>query len=143
MQFEVTGPTFDRGAWNHVDLTIIPLRASEEDIHTIAQSLLAMPDALAWPGLTDELFRGQRGSEGLGQGLSAADHPAGHSLRKFDVGFALVDGRVPSTSVRQAARRAFGTMSDYCDAHCPAEKWRSRSHEHLRCRVGQGALPSP
>jgi hypothetical protein len=28
----------------------------------------------------------------------------------------------PSTSVRQAARRAFEIMSDYYDVHCPAEK---------------------
>ena len=28
----------------------------------------------------------------------------------------------PSTSVRQAARRSFESMSDYYDAHCPAEK---------------------
>jgi hypothetical protein len=42
-------PAFGMEVSKHVDLTIIPFRASEEDIDTVAQSLAAMPNALAWP----------------------------------------------------------------------------------------------
>ena len=42
-------PDFDIEVSKHVDLTIIPFRASEEDIDTVAQSLAAIPTALAWP----------------------------------------------------------------------------------------------
>ncbi|MGB8870041.1 MAG: hypothetical protein WCC96_12440, partial [Rhodomicrobium sp.] len=40
-------PDFDIEVSKHVDLTVIPFRASEEDIDTVAQSLAAMPKALA------------------------------------------------------------------------------------------------
>ncbi|MGH9677506.1 MAG: hypothetical protein ACRD36_10425, partial [Candidatus Acidiferrum sp.] len=42
-------PDFDVEVSKNVDLTMIPFRASEEDIDTVAQSLTAMPHALAWP----------------------------------------------------------------------------------------------
>src|SRR5271167_1536975 len=42
-------PDFDVEVSKHVDLTIIPFRASEEDIDTVAQTLNALPQAPAWP----------------------------------------------------------------------------------------------
>jgi len=42
-------PNFDLELSREVDLVIVPFRASEEDIDTVAQSLTAMPSALAWP----------------------------------------------------------------------------------------------
>ena len=42
-------PDFDKEVAQNVDLTIIPFRASEEDIDSTAQSLASLPQSLAWP----------------------------------------------------------------------------------------------
>jgi hypothetical protein len=64
-------PYFDIEVSKHVDLAII--RASEEDIDTVAQSLVAMPNALAWPSAwptnSFALNSAQYLLEGLGKGF--------------------------------------------------------------------------
>ena len=118
-------PEFDIEVAKHVDLTIIPFRASEEDIDTVAQSLAAIPKALAWPSAWPTnafaINSAQYLLDALGQGVSAAHHHSAHSLREFDFRSALGGARLAVNIGAQAARRAFETMSDYYDAHSPVE----------------------
>ncbi len=117
---------FDIEVSKHVDLAIIPFRASEEDIDTVAQSLVAMPNALGWPSAwptnSFAVHSAQYLLEGLGkafpQRIITPPIPFVNSISDL-LSSTLAS---PSTSVRQAARRAFETMSDYYDVHCPAEK---------------------
>ena len=112
-------PDFDVEVSKHVDLTVIPFRASEEDIDTVAQSLTAMPTALAWPSAwptnSFAINSAQYLLEGLGkafpQRIMAPPIPFVNSISDL-LSASLAS---PSTSVRQAARRAFETVSDYYD----------------------------
>ena len=114
-------PDFDIEVSKHVHLTIIPFRASEEDIDTVAQSLTAMPGAFAWPSAWPTnafaLNAAQYLLEGLGkafpQRIIAPPIPFVNSISDW-LALTLV---VPSTVVRAAARKAFQTLSNYYDGH--------------------------
>jgi hypothetical protein len=118
-------PDFDIEVSKHVDLTIIPFRASEEDIDTVAQSLSAMPSALAWPSAWPTnafaVNSAQYLLEGLGkafpQRIISPPIPFVNSISDL-LSASLAS---PSTSVRQTARRAFETMSDYYDARVSSQ----------------------
>ena len=118
-------PDFDIEISKHVDLTIIPFRASEEDIDTVAQSLTAIPTALAWPSAwptnSFAVNSAQYLLEALGkafpQRIVSPPIPFVNSISDL-LSSSLAS---PSTSVRHAARRAFETMSDYYEAQCLAE----------------------
>jgi hypothetical protein len=119
-------PEFDIEVSKHVDLTLIPFRASEEDIDTVAQSLAAMPKALAWPSAWPTnafaVNSAQYLLEGLGkafpQRIVTPTIPFVNSISDL-LSSTLAS---PSTSVRHTARRTFETVSDYYDAHGPLEK---------------------
>lgn len=119
-------PDFDVEVAKHVDLTIIPFRASEEDIDTVAQSLTAIPTALAWPSAWPTNAFAVNSAQYLLDALGTAfpqriispPIPFVNSISDL-LSTSLAS---PSSSVRQAARRAFDTMSDFYDANCPAEK---------------------
>ena len=119
-------PEFDIEVSKHVDLTLIPFRASEEDIDTVAQSLAAMPKALAWPSAWPTnafaVNSAQYLLEGLGkafpQRIVTPTIPFVNSISDL-LSSTLAS---PSTSVRHTARRTFETVSDYYDAHAPVEK---------------------
>jgi hypothetical protein len=119
-------PEFDIEVSKHVDLTLIPFRASEEDIDTVAQSLAAMPKALAWPSAWPTnafaVNSAQYLLEGLGkafpQRIVTPAIPFVNSISDL-LSSTLAS---PSTSVRHTARRTFETVSDYYDAHAPIEK---------------------
>ncbi len=126
-------PDFDVEVSKHVDLTVIPFRASEEDIDTVAQSLIAMPKALAWPSAwptnSFAVNAAQYLLDGLGkafpQRIISPPIPFVNSISDL-LASSLTS---PSTTVRQTARRAFDTMSDYYEVHCPPEK---REEERMR-----------
>jgi hypothetical protein len=119
-------PDFDLEVSKHVDLTIIPFRASEEDIDTVAQSLTTIPTALAWPSAWPTNAFAVNSAQYLLDALGTAfpqrimtpPIPFVNSISDL-LSASLAS---PSSSVRQAARRSFETMSDYYEAHCPAEK---------------------
>jgi chromosome partitioning protein len=118
-------PDFDIEVSKHVHLTIIPFRASEEDIDSAAQSLTAMPAALAWPSAWPTNAFALNAAQYLLEGLSKA-FP--HRIIAPPIPFVnsisdllATSLASPSTAVRQAARRAFETMSDYYDDRIPAE----------------------
>jgi hypothetical protein len=118
-------PNFDSELSKDVDLIIMPFRASEEDIDTVAQSLTAMPLALAWPcawptnafavNAAKYLIDGLR--KAFPQRIVTPPVPFVNSISDL---LASTLG-APSTSVRHAARKAFETVSDHYDAQVIAE----------------------
>lgn len=118
-------PDFDIEVSKHVQLTIIPFRASEEDIDSVAQSLAAMPTALAWPSAWPTNAFAANAAQYLLDGLSKAFPqriiapaiPFVNSISDL-LSASLAS---PSTAVRQTARRAFETMSDYYDVQILGE----------------------
>lgn len=118
-------PDFDIEVSKHVDLTLIPFRASEEDIDTVAQSLTAMPTALAWPSAWPTnafaINAAQYLLDGLGKAFSQRImSPPIPFVNAISDLLASTLGS-PSTPVRHAARKAFETVSDYHDAHVLVE----------------------
>jgi chromosome partitioning protein len=117
-------PHFDGEIAKAADLTIIPFRASEEDVDSIAQSMTAIPNALAWPsawptnafalGAAKYLLDGL--TQAFPQRVMSPALPFVNSVSDL-LSAALVS---PSTSVRQLARKSFATMQDYYEAHCSA-----------------------
>ncbi|MGO8952049.1 MAG: hypothetical protein ACLPWS_00355 [Rhodomicrobium sp.] len=110
-------PDFDIEVSKNVDLTVLPFRASEEDIDATAQSLATMPRALAlpsaWPTNSFAFNAAQYLLEGLGKAfphrIISPPIPFVNSISDL-----LAESLTsPSTAVRQAARRAFETISDY------------------------------
>jgi hypothetical protein len=118
-------PDFDIEVSKHVHLTVIPFRASEEDIDTVAQSLTAMPTALAWPSAWPTngfaINAAQYLLEGLGKAFPQRIITPPISFVNSISDLLSSSLASPSTSVRQAARRAFDTVSDYYDARILVE----------------------
>jgi chromosome partitioning protein len=114
-------PEFDKKVAENVDLTIIPFRASEEDIDTVAQSLSSLPNSLAWPCAWPTNAFAINSARYLIDGLSKAfPHriiqppiPFVNSISDL-LALTLV---APSTVVRATARKAFQTLSVYYGRH--------------------------
>jgi chromosome partitioning protein len=119
-------PNFDIEVGKNVDLTIIPFRASEEDIDTVAQSLAEIPNALAWPSAWPTnafaISTAQYLMEGLGKAFPqrVMTPPIAFVNSVSDLLSASLVS--PSTAVRQLAKKTFSTMQDYYETLCPAEK---------------------
>jgi len=119
-------PDFDIEISKNADLAIIPFRASEEDIDTVAQSLTVVPNALAWPSAWPTnafaVAAAQYLLEGLGkafpQRVMSPPIPFVNSVSDL-LTASLVS---PSTAVRHLAKKTFSTMQDYYEIHCPPEK---------------------
>src|SRR5262249_9096916 len=117
-------PAFDLKIYETVELTVIPFRASEEDIDTVAENLRAMPKAFAWPTAWPTNPFAISTAEYLIEGLGKA-FPQRIMTRVIPFVNSISDlltGTLgtPSSSVRQIARKAFETISDYYEAHVPA-----------------------
>ncbi len=119
-------PEFDIELAKHVDLTLVMFRPSDEDIDATAQTLTAIPWALAWPcAWPTNAFaveKAKRFVEELGakfpQRIISPAIPFVNSMCDL-----LSDSlETPSTSVRVAARNAFEVVSDYYDTHGQPEK---------------------
>jgi chromosome partitioning protein len=114
-------PEFDKRISENVDLTVIPFRASEEDIDTVAESLSSLPHSLAWPTAWPTNPFAINTARYLLDGLSKAfpqriiepPIPFINSISDL-LALNLV---APSTPVRAAARKAFAIMSDYYNSH--------------------------
>jgi chromosome partitioning protein len=118
-------PDFDKAMAAESDLCLLPFRDSEEDLESVALDLNAIPNALAWPCAWPTNKHAQQAARRFIDALSKA-----FPLRVVDspiyfVNSAkeLLDANLgdPSTHVRSAARRAFGIMADYYDAHRPKD----------------------
>jgi chromosome partitioning protein len=118
-------PHFDKEIAKDADLTILPFRASEEDVDSVAQSMTAIPNALAWPSawptnafaLTAAKYLLDGIAQAFPQRVMSPALPFVNSVSDL-LSSALVS---PSSSVRQLARRSFATMQNYYEIHCPAE----------------------
>jgi hypothetical protein len=119
-------PDFDVEVARNSDLPIIPFRASEEDIDTVARSLSAIPNALAWPSAwpTNSFAIGSARylldalTKAFPQRIIEPPIPFVNSIAD------LLSSNLgnPSSSVRQTARKTFATMQDYYETHCPQEE---------------------
>ena len=114
-------PDFDTKIAENVDLTIVPFRASEEDIDTVAQSLSSLPNSFAWPSAWPTNAFAVNAARYLLDGIGKAfpqriiepPIPFVNSISDL-LALTLV---TPSTPVRTVARKAFGTMSEYYESH--------------------------
>jgi chromosome partitioning protein len=118
-------PEFDKKVAENADLTVIPFRASQEDIDTVGESLRAIPNALAWPSAWPTNAFAISAAQYLIDGLAAA-YP--QRVIRPSIPFVnsvadllAADLASPSTSVRSLARKTFETVVDYHDAHCVKE----------------------
>jgi chromosome partitioning protein len=113
-------PVWDREMAQLVSLTIIPFRASDEDVDMARKSMEEMPGALAWPcawptnplaieeakkhiDRMSELFPGRV----MLPAIPHVNSMSGLLAKQLDTA---------SGPVRQAARRAFETLTDYFEA---------------------------
>jgi len=116
-------PDFDVEVARNSDLTVIPFRASEEDIDTVAQSLTAIPNALAWPSAWPTNTFAAGAAQYLLDALNKAFpqriiHPPIPFVNSIS-DLLLANLASPSTSVRHTARKAFPIMQEYFDIHSP------------------------
>ena len=118
-------PDFDVEVARNSDLPIVPFRASEEDIDTVARSLTAIPNALAWPSAWPTnafaITAAQYLLDALGKAFpQRVMHPPIPFVNSISDLLSTTLGS-PSTSVRQTARKVFATMQEYFDIHAPRE----------------------
>lgn len=114
-------PAFDEKLTEQADLCILPFRASEEDLDTIALDMQSLPYAIAWPSAWPTNRHAQQSAQYFIDGLEKAfplrviTKPIFFVNSAADLLAASLDS--PSTPVRNAARRAFSIMSEYFDKH--------------------------
>jgi hypothetical protein len=129
-------PEFDKKVAENVDVTLIPFRASEEDVDTVAQSLSSLPNSLAWPTAWPTNAFAINSARYLLDGLAKAfpqriikpPIPFVNSISDL-LAMSLVS---PSTAVRATARKAFQTMAEYFERQHRARDAAHRSPKHAR-----------
>jgi chromosome partitioning protein len=113
-------PAFDAAIAETVDLCIIPFRASQEDVDTVADDMERLTDALAWPAAwpTNSLAAksAQRYIDDLTKKfpsrMIATPIPFVNSVS--DLLATSLDS--PSSPVRQLARKVFSVMAEEYDS---------------------------
>lgn len=129
-------PAFDEEIAREADLVLLPFRASEEDLDTVADDLLRLPSAIAWPAAWPTNAFAECAAQFYIDGLSQAFPnrvlesriPFVNSVSEL-LAAALES---PSTAVRQVGRKVFGTIEDW---------FFDREEEELaRTREGQKAV---
>ncbi len=114
-------PAFDAELAAEADLCLLPFRASEEDLDTVALDLTGLPSALAWPSAWPTNRHAEDAAQYLIKGLEKAfplrvvSPPIYFVNAVSELLGATLDS--PSTPVRNAARRAFGIMTECFDVH--------------------------
>lgn len=116
-------PAFDEEVAAAADLCILPFRASEEDLDTVADDLRRIPNAVAWPTAWPTNPYASRAARFLIEGLVKA-----FPLRIIDPPIPFVNSvsellaaslESPSTPVRQLARKIFDVMAEEYDHRKP------------------------
>ena len=102
---------------------VIPFRASEEDIDTVARSLTAIPNAFAWPAAWPTNAFAINAAQYLLDGLAKAFpqriiHPPIPFVNSIS-DLLTANLGTPSTAVRQTARKAFATLQEHFELHVP------------------------
>jgi cellulose biosynthesis protein BcsQ len=110
-------PEFDRHVNDAVDVCLLPFRASEEDLDTVAQDLARLPHAIAWPTAWPTNAFATRSARYFIDALEKA-YPG----RVLDIPIPFVNSisellahslGSPGSPIRQTARRAFDAMSEH------------------------------
>jgi hypothetical protein len=107
---------FDQTMSEQAHLTLLPFRASEEDLETVARDLVALPNSLALPAAWSTNKHAQDAAQRFIDALSKAyplrviPEPVYFVNSTFELLGVSLDS--PSTPVRNAARRAFGIISE-------------------------------
>lgn len=113
-------PAFDQAMAEQAHLTILPFRASEEDLEAVARDMETMPDALALPSAWTTNKHAQEAAQRLIDGLSKAfpgrviDTPVWFVNSTAELLGASLEN--PSTAVRNAARHTFGILTTAFEA---------------------------
>ena len=115
---------FDIELAAEADLCILPFRASEEDLDTVANDLQRLPNALAWPAAWNTNAFAQKAAAFYIDGLSQAfprrviTPPIAYVNSVSELLAASLGS--PSTPVRSLARKVFQVIKDYCSE--PSER---------------------
>jgi len=110
-------PALDAELATEADLCLLPFRASEEDLDTVALDLTRLPKAIAWPSAWPTNRHAELAAQYLIDGLTKAfpsrvlSPPIYFVNAVSELLGASLDS--PSTTVRNAARRAFTIMADH------------------------------
>ena len=116
-------PAFDEEVAAAADLCILPFRASEEDLDTVADDLRRIPNAVAWATAWPTNPYASRAARFLVEGLVKA-----FPLRVINPPIPFVNSvsellaaslGSPSTPVRQLARKIFDVMAEEYDHRNP------------------------
>lgn len=116
-------PAFDEEVAAAADLCILPFRASEEDLDTVADDLRRIPNAVAWPTAWPTNPYASRAAQFLVEGLVKAfplrviNPPIPFVNSISELLSASLDS--PSTPVRQLARKVFDVMAEEYDQRRP------------------------
>jgi hypothetical protein len=112
-------PAFDEAVAAEASLCILPFRASEEDLDTVADDMRRIPNALAWPTLWPTNSYAERAAlfyvEALAKAfpLRVINTPIPFVNSVSELLAASLDS--PSSPVRQLARRVFDVMTETFD----------------------------
>lgn len=116
-------PAFDVEVAAEADLCILPFRASEEDLDTVADDLKRIPNAVAWPTAWPTNAFAVRAAQFYIDGLAKAfplrviNTPVPFVNSVSELLTASLDS--PSSPVRQLARKVFDVMVDEYDQRKP------------------------
>ena len=112
-------PAFDAAIAAEANLCILPFRASEEDLDTVADDMRRIPNAVAWPTAWPTNAFAERAAVFYVEALTKA-----FPLRVINTPIPFVNSvsellaaslDTPSSPVRQLARRVFDVMADTFD----------------------------
>jgi hypothetical protein len=112
-------PAFDAAIAAEANLCILPFRASEEDLDTVADDMRRIPNAVAWPTAWPTNAFAERAAVFYVEALTKA-----FPLRVINTPIPFVNSvsellaaslDAPSSPVRQLARRVFDVMADTFD----------------------------
>lgn len=114
-------PAFDQAMAEQAHLTILPFRASEEDLEAVALDMQAMPNALALPSAWSTNKHAQQAAQRYVDALSQAFPGRVLASKLWFVNSAadLLGASLesPSTAVRNAARHAFDVLASAFGEH--------------------------
>jgi cellulose biosynthesis protein BcsQ len=112
---------FDQEIAAVADLTILPFKASEEDLDTVADDMQRLPQAVAWPTAWPTNAHAERAAQFMIDGLRQAfpDRVVTPAIPFVNSVSDLLASELisPSTATRQLGRKVFGTIEDWFIDH--------------------------
>jgi chromosome partitioning protein len=114
-------PAVDRELSAEAQLCLLPFRASEEELDTVATDLQRLPQAIAWPTAWPTNPFAEKAAQFYSDGLAEA-FPRRVILQPVPFVNAVAELpasalTAPSTPARHAGRNVFGTIEDFFRAY--------------------------